>query len=111
MIPFTYCKIPKERYDIMLSMEEQFAEKAIEYRKKEYPGFDPSWVRDERVMVCSGKEDGDRPSILSMWTPTGQLETRCRFVYTTSTLEIGKEYPVIIFPKTCSAGFGFVKES
>ena len=99
---FTYVVISKEKFDTMLSIEEGW--------HKTRPMFE-KW---EAKLVCDSKEQTPRPEYYNSYRynpDSTQMEgdEKLRFVHSTSELESGKEYDIIIFPKTCSAGFCFVK--
>jgi hypothetical protein len=96
-LKFKYTVIPKAEYDTMLTMENGFIDKGYSNAGRyAYKG------------VCVDEETLPRAEFEN-WPPAQQYITR--WVYSTAKLEVGKEYDLIIFPKTCSRGFAFVKQS
>lgn len=107
---FTFHVIPKERFDTMLSLEEQIVS---------MPGNNSG--KYEYVKTCLGEEIQPRPEF-GLGQPIAFFKENAddkflskviynpihRWVYTPEKLEVGKSYKIIVFPKTCSAGFTFV---
>jgi hypothetical protein len=89
---FTYTIVSKKQYDTMLTLENGIVGNRV-------------GAKFEEKAECVEEELTPRPTYIPQ-TPYNIV----KFAYSTKKLEKGKEYDLILYPKTCSVGFAFVKE-